>query len=59
MSEDATGLDMTRRDRQMECVRWDARGEIGKAFDLSAPIAPLPKAAETHNIGLTPYLATG
>ncbi|QUJ00076.1 hypothetical protein KCP73_22050 [Salmonella enterica subsp. enterica] len=50
---------MTRRDRQMECVRWDARGEIGKAFDLSAPIAPLPKAAETHNIGLTPYLATG
>ncbi|CES78691.1 FAA-hydrolase family protein [Salmonella enterica subsp. enterica serovar Typhi] len=28
--------------------------EIGKAFDLSAPIAPLHKAAETHNVDNAP-----
>ncbi len=46
----ATGLDMTRRDRQMEMRQMGRPWEIGKAFDLSAPIAPLHKAAETHNV---------
>jgi len=40
----ATGLDMTRRDRQMEMRQMGRPWEIGKAFDLSAPIAPLHKA---------------
>jgi fumarylpyruvate hydrolase len=39
----ATGLDMTRRDRQMEMRQMGRPWEIGKAFDLSAPIAPLHK----------------
>lgn len=43
----ATGLDMTRRDRQMEMRQMGRPWEIGKAFDLSAPIAPLHKANET------------
>lgn len=40
----AVGLDMTRRDRQMEMRQMGRPWEIGKAFDLSAPIAPLHKA---------------
>ena len=36
----ATGLDMTRRDRQMEMRQMGRPWEIGKAFDLSAPHAP-------------------
>ncbi|EGC8854046.1 fumarylacetoacetate hydrolase family protein, partial [Salmonella enterica] len=50
----ATGLDMTRRDRQMEMRQMGRPWEIGKAFDLSAPIAPLHKAAETHNVDSAP-----
>ncbi|SQJ20330.1 FAA-hydrolase family protein [Salmonella enterica subsp. enterica serovar Heidelberg] len=50
----ATGLDMTRRDRQMEMRQMGRPWEIGKAFDLSAPIAPLHKAAETHNVDNAP-----
>ena len=46
----ATGLDMTRRDRQMEMRQMGRPWEIGKAFDLSAPIAPLHKAADVHNV---------
>ncbi len=48
----ATGLDMTRRDRQMEIGQMDStHREIGKAFDLSAPIAPLHKASDIGGIG--------
>uniref|UniRef100_UPI00398C4313 fumarylacetoacetate hydrolase family protein n=1 Tax=Salmonella enterica TaxID=28901 RepID=UPI00398C4313 len=44
-----TGLDMTRRDRQMEMRQMGRPWEIGKAFDLSSPIAPLHTSAEPHN----------
>ena len=50
----ATGLDMTRRDRQMEMRQMGRPWEIGKAFDLSAPIAPLHKASETGGIDNAP-----
>ncbi|HEY9572668.1 MAG TPA: fumarylacetoacetate hydrolase family protein, partial [Pusillimonas sp.] len=38
---DAIGLDMTRRDRQGEANKQGRPGEVGKAFDQSAPIGPL------------------
>ncbi|MFZ6049389.1 fumarylacetoacetate hydrolase family protein [Pseudomonas sp. CR3202] len=37
----AVGLDMTRRDLQMKMREMGRPWEIGKAFDASAPIAPL------------------
>lgn len=37
----AVGLDMTRRDLQLEMRKAGPPWEIGKAFDHSAPIAPL------------------
>ncbi|MFJ4371105.1 fumarylacetoacetate hydrolase family protein [Pseudomonas japonica] len=37
----AVGLDMTRRDLQMQMREMGRPWEIGKAFDASAPIAPL------------------
>ncbi|CAK7023234.1 fumarylacetoacetate hydrolase family protein [Saezia sanguinis] len=51
----ATGLDMTRRDLQMEMRKMGRPWEIGKAFDLSAPIAPLHPAdqvTDIHNAAL-------
>mgnify|MGYP003342811445 CR=1 FL=1 len=42
----AVGLDMTRRDLQMEMRKMGRPWEIGKAFDRSAPIGPLVPAAE-------------
>lgn len=50
----ATGLDMTRRDRQMEMRQMGRLWGIGKALDLSAPVAPLHKAAETHGVDNAP-----
>lgn len=50
----ATGLDMTRRDRQMEMRQMGRPWEIGKAFDLSAPIAPLHKVADTPSLDNAP-----
>ena len=40
----AVGLDMTRRDLQMKMREAGRPWELGKAFDLSAPIAPLRRA---------------
>ena len=40
----AVGLDMTRRDLQMKMREMGRPWEIGKAFDASAPIAPLHPA---------------
>lgn len=37
----AVGLDMTRRDLQMQMREMGRPWELGKAFDASAPIAPL------------------
>jgi fumarylpyruvate hydrolase len=45
----AVGLDMTRRDLQMKMREMGRPWEIGKAFDASAPIAPLhPVSAVGH-----------
>ncbi len=45
----AVGLDMTRRDLQMKMREMGRPWEIGKAFDASAPIAPLhPASAVGH-----------
>ena len=41
----AIGLDMTRRDLQMESRKQGRPWEVGKAFDASAPIGPIHKAA--------------
>lgn len=43
----AVGLDMTRRDLQGEMKRQGRPWEIGKAFDLSAPIGPIKPIART------------
>lgn len=37
----ATGLDMTRRDLQMEARKLGRPWEAGKSFDFSAPVGPL------------------
>jgi fumarylpyruvate hydrolase len=42
----AVGLDMTRRDLQMKMREMGRPWEIGKAFDASAPIGPLHRAAD-------------
>ncbi len=42
----AVGLDMTRRDLQMKMREMGRPWEIGKAFDLSAPIGPIHKAGD-------------
>ncbi|MGL5389692.1 MAG: fumarylacetoacetate hydrolase family protein [Serratia sp. (in: enterobacteria)] len=46
----ATGLDMTRRDRQMEMRKMGRPWEIGKAFDYSAPIAAIHPAGSVKDI---------
>ena len=46
----AVGLDMTRRDLQMKMREQGRPWEIGKAFDFSAPIAPLRTRAEVGEI---------
>ena len=42
----AVGLDMTRRDLQGEAKKTGRPWETGKAFDRSAPIAPLRRASD-------------
>lgn len=41
----AVGLDMTRRDLQMKMREMGRPWEIGKAFDLSAPVGPVHPAS--------------
>ena len=43
----ALGLDMTRRDLQRGMGEQKKPWEIGKSFDLSAPIGPIHKVAQT------------
>lgn len=43
----AVGLDMTRRDLQSDMKDQKKPWEIGKAFDLSAPIGPIHRVAQT------------
>jgi fumarylpyruvate hydrolase len=42
----AVGLDMTRRDLQMKMREMGRPWEIGKAFDLSAPVGPVHRASD-------------
>ena len=46
----AVGLDMTRRDLQIKMREAGRPWEIGKAFDFSAPIAPLRTRADVGEI---------
>ena len=46
----AVGLDMTRRDLQIKMREAGRPWEIGKAFDFSAPIAPLRRRADVGEI---------
>jgi len=46
----AVGLDMTRRDLQMKMREAGRPWELGKAFDQSAPIGPLHRAADVAGI---------
>lgn len=50
----AVGLDMTRRDLQGEAKKLGRPWEIGKSFDLSAPIGPIRRAAECGVVADTP-----
>ncbi|WP_284426286.1 fumarylacetoacetate hydrolase family protein [Acidovorax sp. SUPP1855] len=43
----AVGLDMTRRDLQSDMKDQKKPWEIGKSFDLSAPIGPIHRTAQT------------
>lgn len=46
----AVGLDMTRRDLQTDMKKQGRPWEIGKAFEQSAPIAPIVPAAQAGDI---------
>ena len=46
----AVGLDMTRRDLQQEAKDAGRPWEIGKAFDFSAPVGQLHRAADVADI---------
>ncbi|MGQ7935750.1 fumarylacetoacetate hydrolase family protein [Paraburkholderia sp. D1E] len=46
----ALGLDMTRRDLQMEMRKMGRPWDIGKAFDHSAPIGPLHRTEQTGHL---------
>jgi fumarylpyruvate hydrolase len=46
----AVGIDMTRRDLQMELRKAGRPWELGKAYDQSAPIGPIYPAAQVNGI---------
>jgi fumarylpyruvate hydrolase len=46
----ALGLDMTRRDLQMEMRKMGRPWDIGKAFDFSAPIGPIVPADKVGDL---------
>jgi len=46
----AVGLDMTRRDLQIAAREKGRPWEVGKAFDFSAPIAPLTRRADAPGV---------
>ncbi len=50
----AVGLDMTRRDLQLALRDKGRPWELGKAFDHSAPIAPIRRASEVGHIDRGP-----
>ena len=46
----AVGLDMTRRDLQIAAREQGRPWEVGKAFDFSAPIAPIVRRADAAGV---------
>ncbi len=46
----AVGLDMTRRDRQKECIKRGIPWEVGKAFDHSAPCGSIHPVSQCGHI---------
>jgi fumarylpyruvate hydrolase len=46
----AVGIDMTRRDLQMELRKAGRPWELGKAYDQSAPIGPIHTAAQADGV---------
>jgi fumarylpyruvate hydrolase len=46
----AVGLDMTRRDLQIAAREQGRPWEVGKAFDFSAPIAPIVRRADAPGV---------
>ena len=47
----AVGIDMTRRDRQKECIKRGIPWEMGKAFDASSPCSEIRQAGHCgHNL---------
>jgi len=52
----AIGLDMTRRDLQGEAKKLGRPWDIGKSFDLSAPIGPIKRAVECSITAETPIV---
>jgi fumarylpyruvate hydrolase len=47
----AVGIDMTRRDRQKECIKRGIPWEVGKAFDASSPCSEIRQAVHCgHNL---------
>jgi fumarylpyruvate hydrolase len=46
----AVGLDMTRRDLQLELRKAGRPWELGKAYDQSAPIGPICPASQAGNL---------
>ncbi len=50
----AVGLDMTRRDLQGEAKKLGRPWDIGKGFDLSAPVGPVHRAGDTRIDAATP-----
>ena len=46
----AAGLDMTRRDLQIAAREQGRPWEVGKAFDFSAPVAPIVRQADASGI---------
>lgn len=46
----AVGLDMTRRDRQKECIKLGIPWEVGKSFDHCAPCGPIHPATACGHI---------
>lgn len=46
----AVGLDMTRRDRQRECLQQGRPWEAGKSFDASAPCGPIAPVEDCGHV---------
>lgn len=46
----AAGCDLTRRDRQAEAKKAGAPWDVAKAFDQSAPLAPITPAAKSGHV---------